>query len=148
MGFDYLLIARAAKDRKVVASAIDSAGRKLDNNHPDESCRYNLACALAKRSEFESAGQKGKDIARATELLVGVIDTIKTSPVEPQVDAILRDPLLKPIASQPEVCKAVKDFKWEPLPFGRPPVPVLELWHYGIPIKILRFTRLNGDLRD
>ncbi len=129
-GFDYLLIARTAKDPKVVARAIDSAVSKLDNNHPEESCKYNLACA-GKEIGVRVRRAKEKDIARATELLVGVIDTIKTSPVEPQVDAILKDPLLKPIALQPQVCNAVRDFKWEPLPFGAPASPSIRfvaLW--------------------
>lgn len=147
VGHDYLLIARASKDPKVIASAVENAVQELDNNQSDVSCRYNLACALSKRCQGETAVEKERDLGRAVDLLLSVIDTLKTGPLEPQIDAIGRDPFLKPVVERAEVREALDNFRWNPL-LLRPPVLMPELWHHGVPLKRFRFTRLNGDIRD
>lgn len=146
-GYDYLLIARITKDQAVSDLAIQNAVHELDNDHSDVACRYNLACALAMRCQREASVAKDRDLRRATELLLSVINTLKSSPIEPQVSAIGKDPFLKPVVAQPEVTKALETFEWSPYRF-RPPLPVDELWHYGVPMRRFRFTRLNGDDRN
>jgi predicted acylesterase/phospholipase RssA/tetratricopeptide (TPR) repeat protein len=153
MGYVQLLIARSARSKNDAIRALEEAIRNFKKDGC-AFCRYDLSCALSRRSEFENDSERAKLLNEARGHLLFVLNesTIRRIPFEPESEAVLKDPFLQLLASDADVIKAVHKFKWQPHELGMiPPMMVdfarLQLWYAGLPMKRARFTRLNGDDR-
>jgi len=72
---------------------------------------------------------------------------MKTDPIEPEIEAIGRDAFLKAVVDQQQVRNKLDSFKWDGK-IGLQRRSSAVTWHFGIPVKRVQFTRLNGDDRS
>lgn len=144
LGHAYLLVARASSSLTQTEMAIDQAIKHLELSDGCESCRYELACAYGKKSMLEDEPARATFLGKATDSLLYVLDRLRTFAIEPKLDAIARDPFLMTVVDQKVARDAIRAYKWDPnednARFG-------EFWHFGIPLKMISYTRLNGDDR-
>jgi hypothetical protein len=145
-GYLYLLIARASTSPAMLKRTLEQAREQLSSGDRCESCRYNLACVLAKMSETASENARQELIRTATEYLLSSLNRMTQASFEIEVRAIKDDPFLKSVLRQKDVIKALDSFQWSPKDGLIQTNPTF-FWHSGIPLKCIRFTRLNGDDR-
>jgi hypothetical protein len=145
-GYVYLLIARATNSPAILETTLKQARDQLNSGDRCESCKYNLACVLAKMSETADETTRKEFLRRATELLLYVINRAKDAPFELEVSAIKNDPFLKSVVRQEHVIWVLDCYKWNPKD-GRFFPQTIHYWKAGIPFKCIRFTRLAGDNR-
>lgn len=151
LGFVYLQIARASKTEDMLPP-IDQAIDYLHGSDRCVSCSYNLACAYSmKAAIMKSDGITGKT---SDQLLSDAIQNLtwvlkRGLPVEIDIDAVKRDPFLKMVMDTKAGQDCVENYKWVGHPSSMPSPYVgawqAELWHGGIPVKILCFSRLSGQ---
>lgn len=131
---------------------IDQAIDYLHGSDRCVSCSYNLACAYSmKAAIMKSDGITGKT---SDQLLSDAIQNLtwvlkRGLPVEIDIDAVKRDPFLKMVMDTKAGQDCVENYKWVGHPSSMPSPYVgawqAELWHGGIPVKILCFSRLSGQ---
>ncbi len=149
IGFTYLLIARASPTDKDLQEALENSIRELRQGDQCESCRYNLACALSKKAELSKADDRSELIKESASHLEWVLGRSELLPYKVRLKAVETDPFLKLAVNTASARKPLGSYEWRGVPFY-PPSGIWQatLWHCGIPLERVRFTRLSGDVRS
>jgi hypothetical protein len=147
LGYVSLLVARACTSATEGEVALEAAEKYLQTGDRCLSCRYNLACVLARRSELSEGKDREKLILEAKDYILDVLENLTDNQMEPEIEIIKCDPFLKAVVSLKVVRDALADFYWDPKDEVEQEQLPEELWNFGVPLKRVRFTRLNGDPR-
>lgn len=139
-GYSLLLTARVSPPEWKKSLLVSSRDHLKSDHCP--ACAYNIACVQCGLSQFENGTTKDKLLNDSASNLKRAIEDMSRFPLKIDLDAIQNDPMLKEVVVKKEVQDAIRSYKWQPEATGV--LPLDELFSFGIPLKAVQFSRLNG----